>query len=139
MRGWLVVALAVVLSGPMQLAGQSPGPAAAGKQTIPRASDGHPDLDPRRDAARQVAHEHGWPIARRDAFGEFDTFGVLEAIREKTREHELQRLRWLTRHSKTERLIHPSVHVRQLGLDAVDRCGFGHRSRQLKGLRHSHV
>src|SRR2546430_11093754 len=44
MRGWLVVAVAVVVSGPMQLAGQSAGPAAAGKQTIPRASDGHPDL-----------------------------------------------------------------------------------------------
>src|SRR6187200_1053353 len=45
MRRTLIVAVAVFASIPMaRLAGQSPRPAAAGTQTIPRAADGHPDL-----------------------------------------------------------------------------------------------
>ena len=45
MRRRLVVALAVLASVPVvQLAGQSPRPATTSTKTIPRAPDGHPDL-----------------------------------------------------------------------------------------------
>ena len=45
MRRTLIVAVAVFASIPMaRLAGQSPRPSMAGTQKIPRAADGHPDL-----------------------------------------------------------------------------------------------
>ena len=81
----------------------------------------HPDFDPGRRPAREIAHEQRRLVARRHALGQLDAFLELQAVGQHPHHHVLDGFGRVPRNAQAQRFEHAAVHVGEVDGEGVDR------------------